>query len=224
MRHMPTCGLSLAFQRSFPHVYDHVQDLVRIKKQGNEPKLSWPSWCYFPVGLSFDLLRNQYGYSQDGVEPFLLSALVGFRAQRSMIYLDSEEFQEAAESESCTALPVSNLYSMPRSSYYVAYPEDGRVETGALGSFMFLDYNGPGEESLIFVLQLESYHVEPVCFPLASGQSILGEVSFDLERALHHERPAGVSEAFFLRAMRLCRVNLSVLAQQAALQSEVALQ
>ncbi len=224
MRHMPTFGLSLAFQRTFPHVYDHVQDLMRIKKQGSESKLTWPSWCCFPVGLSYDLLRQRYGYAQDGVEPFLLSALVGFRAQRTMVHLDGEEFQEAAESEQCTPLPVSSLFSMPRTNYYVAYPEDGSVDAGALGAFMFLDYNGPGEESLIFVLHLASYHVEPVCFPLSAGQNLLEEVHFDLERALHTQRPAGLSPEFYENAISLCRINLRVLAQQTIPQTEAVLQ
>lgn len=222
MRHMPTCGLSLAFQRTFPRVYDHVQDLLRIKRQRTSPQLSWPSWCYFPVGLSYDLLRQRYGYSQDGVEPFLLSALVGFNAQRRILYPDAGAFHQAAESAECASLPVGSLYNMQHSCLYISYPSD--AEPGALGSFLFPDYNGPGEESLIIVLHLESYHVEPVCFPLPSGRSPMEELHFDLERAVHAGKPAGVSDAFFSRALRLCRVNLRILAQEGIRRPEAVLQ
>ncbi len=219
MKHAPTWGLSLAFQRSFPHIYDHVNDLLQIKKDGS-PQLSWPSWCYFPVGLSFDLLRHRYNYTQHGVEPFLLSALTAFNSRRRIVYLESEDFVRAAESTDYMALLQSNLYNLPHRCVYLSYPS----EAGALGSFVYLDYNGPQEESLIFVLHLEPYHVEPVCFPLGAEQGPMENLQFDLERAVTAGKPAGVSDTFFQKAITLCRVNLRTLSKLVVRQAEGVLQ
>ncbi|MGE4298490.1 MAG: hypothetical protein AB7E47_10710 [Desulfovibrionaceae bacterium] len=213
MKLTPVVALSLALQRTFPHVFRQVHLLKTKHDQGESPRLAWPDWCVFPIGLSFDLLRGSYGYERNGVEPFLLSALAGWETERRIVRLDPAALPRTDGLPSVNGVPVTALSSQTWRCLYVAYEGDAEETHGALGSFIFCNYNGPGEDDLVFLLHLDPYRVEPVTFPLQPRGKTLGGLAVDLERALRAGCPtaARAEDGLFDTLMALCRVNLGFL-------------
>jgi len=207
MRHSPVFAVSLAFQRSFPHVLDRARDLQTRRKKGESEKLSWPAWCGFPVGLAYDVLRCYYGYERDGVEPFLLAALAGWRLDKQVLRLDAARFEEACCLPELDVTPLTGLYTLPWSCLYLEYPDTA----GALGAFIFLDYNGDEQKHLVFLLQLEMYRVEPVLLPLTPQHETFGHITRDYLNCCARHRESGEQARFFRKAMALCSVNLGML-------------
>ncbi len=209
MRYVPPIVLSLAFQRSFPRVFDYVQALLRLRRSGESQQLQWPAWCAFPVGVSYDLLRQHYGYERDGVEPYLLSALAGWRIEKRVLRLDAAGFDEATNLPEVNAIPVSSLFSLPWQCLYLEYPSG----LDALGSFLFLDYNGEEQKNLFFLLHLAPHHVEPVCLPLTSQHKTLDDIASDFKRCCAQHKGKKDQALFFRKAMALCAVDLGLLGQ-----------
>lgn len=205
--------LSLAFQRSFPRVFDHVERLTALREQdkGEGRRLRWPSWCAFPVGLALDVLRQHYGYDRDGVEPALLAALAGWRGERASLLLTREDVARGERGPEWNEVPTGELRALPWSCLYVEYPEG----LGVLGAFLFLDWNGPGQESLVMVAQCELYRVEPIVLPLEPSGT-LGDMSRALARILDpaasDRLPSDPATVDLLRTvLPLARANLGLL-------------
>lgn len=210
-------ALSLAFQRSFPGVFDHACRLLEQRRQDVSPQLTWPAWCCFPAGLAWEVLRHHYSYEREGVEPFLLAALTGWRLSRQVLKLDAAQFEASLAMPELDHTPLDLLLSQPASCLYVAYPSGVQ----ALGSFIFLDYNGDDQRHLVFLLHLEMYRVEPLLLPLTSRHHTLGDLAADHQRccAAHF---GGEQEArLFRRAMALCCVNLNVLRSRCSIDEGV---
>lgn len=203
-------ALSLAFQQSFRGVFDHAARLLEVRRAGTSPELSWPAWCGFPVGLAYDVLRCHYGYERDGVEPFLLAALAGWRRGKRLLRLDAEHFEAAfclPDLPDLSETPLTSLYAQSWHCLYVEYPSGA----GALGAFIFLDFNGEEEQHLVFLLHLEMYRVEPVLLPLTRNHATLGDVGADYLNCCARHRESDEQARFFRQAMAYCGVNLNVL-------------
>lgn len=200
-------ALSLAFQRSFPGIFHHVSRLQNARRKSESRQLHWPAWCCFPVGLAYEVLRHHYGYDRDGVEPFLLAALAGWRSSREVLLLDAPGFEAATIMPEVDETPLAGLWSRAEFSLYVQYPSGAQ----ALGSFIFLDYNGEEQQHLVFLLHLAMYRVEPLLLPLTLRHHSLGDCAADLQQccAAHYERED--QARLFRQAMALCGVNLGVL-------------
>lgn len=209
MQYVPPYVLSLAFQRGFPRVFSHSSRLLDMRRNGEHPRLSWPAWCAFPVGLALDLLREHYGYARDGVEPCLLAALAGWRLERRLLRLDAEAFARAADAPEINDIPVSTLFTLPWNCLYVEYPSG----VGALGSFLFQDWNGPGQETLFMLLHLEPWRVEPLAFPLVDRDATLARLYADHAQARRHGPRGQLAEQgqLFEQALDLALRNLGVL-------------
>ncbi len=204
-------ALSLALQRSYPRLYDHVARLTRERRLGTSPQLSWPAWCGFPVGLAHDVLVQHYNYRQQGVEPFLFSAMAGWRIERRAMLLSARQARLLHEIPECNDVPVSELYKLPWKCLYLEYPDTlPEMLQGALGSFLFMDYYGPGQEQLVMLLHLDTYSVEPICFPITGKDRTLADM-YDDWRGAMEKRPSNVDESLFGLSMVLCRINLGVI-------------